>query len=137
MTQNLIQYAKLWLIKANEDINATLALSNLGIEMYANTICFHCQQSVEKFLKAFLVVHGVNFKKTHDVDYLLAKCMEINQQLFEDINLKELTEYGVNIRYPGDMMQPALSETKQYIEITKQIKNIIEPYIKKQIKENQ
>lgn len=30
-------------------------------------VCFHMQQCVEKYLKAFLVLHQVSFRRTHDI----------------------------------------------------------------------
>lgn len=33
-------------------------------------ICYHCQQSAEKYLKGFLVLHGMSPPKTHDLNQL-------------------------------------------------------------------
>lgn len=55
MTKEEKQYLQQWLYRANEDINVIKALSNEQIQLYTSTICFHCQQAVEKFLKAFLI----------------------------------------------------------------------------------
>lgn len=57
---------KEWLNKADEDIG--FALKNL--EDKSNTfysqICFHFQQSAEKYLKAYIVAYELQFKKIHD-----------------------------------------------------------------------
>ena len=34
-------------------------------------VCFHCQQSVEKYLKARLEEAAISFPKTHDLENLL------------------------------------------------------------------
>lgn len=128
MTKNEKQYLKQWLFRANEDIAVIKSLSQ-NIENYTSTICFHCQQSVEKFLKAFLVFHKINFPKTHDVDFLLQKCSQIKNVVFKNINLKDLSDFGVDIRYPDDFYIPDIAETKEYIEIAKEIKTIIEKEI--------
>ena len=36
-------------------------------------IGFHAQQAVEKAVKAALVLHGVEFPRSHDLDFLLAR----------------------------------------------------------------
>ncbi len=130
MTDEEKEYLKQWLYRANEDISVVDALSNQQTEFYTSTICFHCQQAVEKFFKAFLVYNKVEFPKTHDVDFLLIKCKQINNIDFEYIELKDLSDFGVDIRYPDDFYIPDLSETNQYIEIAKSIKSKVEKLIK-------
>ncbi len=88
MTENEKEYIKQWLFRAGEDIAVIHALSIQNTELYASTICFHCQQAVEKYLKAFLVYKKIEFPKTHDVDFLLSKCISINPLLFEKFDFK-------------------------------------------------
>lgn len=38
---------------------------------FPSVAAFHCQQAAEKYLKAFLTWHGVEFPKTHDIGVLL------------------------------------------------------------------
>jgi len=45
-----------WLEKAEEDYTVA---SSLHADRTPGAICFHCQQCVEKWLKAALVKHGV------------------------------------------------------------------------------
>ena len=52
-------------------------------------IGFHAQQAVEKCLKAILALHGVAFRKTHDLDELLG--------LLEERRLPSATASG----FPG------------------------------------
>jgi len=64
-------------------------------------ICYHCQQSSEKYLKGFLASHGHAIVKTHDLVLLNNLCRKFNDKfkLLEEECLR-LTDYGVNIRYP-------------------------------------
>ena len=39
-------------------------------------IAFHCQQAVEKYLKVYLTLVDVRVKKTHDLETILAFCIE-------------------------------------------------------------
>jgi HEPN domain-containing protein len=121
MTENEKEYIKQWLFRAGEDIAVIHALSIQNTELYASTICFHCQQAVEKYLKAFLVYKKIEFPKTHDVDFLLSKCISINPLLFEKFDFKNLTDFGVDIRYPDDFYIPEISETQEYIRISTEL----------------
>lgn len=67
-------YIRNWLFRANEDIDVIESLSSTNIEFYTSTICFHSQQAVEKYLKAFLIYNDIDFPKTHDLDYLILEC---------------------------------------------------------------
>lgn len=89
-------------------------------------ICYHCQQTAEKYLKGFLAYHGQEVTKTHDLVLLNKLCQEIDtdfEKIVEDALL--LTDYGVNIRYPYPLelneedMQLALKNAeniKEFVE---------------------
>lgn len=55
--------ARRWFQKAENDL--LNVQNNLQAERYASdTVCFHCQQTVEKYLKGFLAWHQAPFVKT-------------------------------------------------------------------------
>ena len=59
-----------WRAKARSDWTTVEIL--LGSERCpADTVCFHCQQLVEKLLKALLTRHGIEAPKTHDLRRLI------------------------------------------------------------------
>lgn len=64
MTKDKTEYIKNWLFRANEDIAVIASLVNSGAKYYTSSICFHAQQASEKFLKAFLAYHNVDFQNT-------------------------------------------------------------------------
>lgn len=129
MTEERSEYIKQWLFRANEDIAVIDNLASEHIEYYTSSICFHAQQAVEKFLKAFLIYHGHDFPRTHDLDFLLAECQNINNT-FSEIDLKSLSDFGVSVRYPDDFYIPDPDETKDYIVIAKEVKETVERLIK-------
>lgn len=50
------EYIKNWIIKANKDLKTVEhELSLPEKETVVETVCFHSQQAVEKYLKAFFV----------------------------------------------------------------------------------
>jgi hypothetical protein len=62
-----------WVNKAENDLKAAAQILKLGDECPTDTVCFHAQQCVEKYLKALLVSKGIAFPKIHDVEELVAK----------------------------------------------------------------
>jgi len=54
-----IDLVKLWIRKAENDLVAAEHLLTVRPHTPYDTICFHAQQCAEKYLKAFLVFHGI------------------------------------------------------------------------------
>ncbi|NHB68445.1 HEPN domain-containing protein [Perlabentimonas gracilis] len=129
MNQDIKDYIEKWIFRANEDFAVCQHLASVNIEQYSSTICFHAHQAVEKYLKAFLTYKGVDFPRTHDLDYLLAECSSVDNNSFNDIDLKELSEFGVIIRYPDDFFIPSHSETNYFVELTRHLKEVVERLI--------
>ena len=62
---NLKKLAAEWILKGQSDLEtAEILLREQGP---TDTLCFHCQQAVEKFLKAYVVFSGIRFEKIHDL----------------------------------------------------------------------
>ncbi len=83
-------------------------------------ICYHCQQSIEKLLKAVLISKGVMLKKTHDLGLLAEMLLEYEPVDNEYLEMcDDLTPYGVKIRYPQELyieeyhVKKALQETEK------------------------
>ena len=77
------------------------------------TVCFHCQQAVEKYLKADLVFLGISFTKTHEIGELITKCEDKDNEiavLKEEAD--ELTDYAVVVRYPDDWFVSDLEDSE-------------------------
>jgi HEPN domain-containing protein len=95
---------KQWVELADKD----LALAEHTVKTMWPTpheiVCFHCQQFVEKYLKAFLVSKGQEPPYIHDLVRLADLC-EIENPGFVQIKQKcvVLTEYEVQPRYPSEM----------------------------------
>ena len=69
--------ARRWLAIVEEDIDVAIAaagLSRLGASAY------HVQQAAEKLIKALLVLAGEPFRRTHDLDDLVARILPVYPQ---------------------------------------------------------
>ncbi|MDX9925540.1 MAG: HEPN domain-containing protein [Ignavibacteriaceae bacterium] len=129
MTKDKSEYIENWLFRANEDIAVIASLVNSGAEYYTSSICFHAQQASEKFLKAYLAYHDVDFPRTHDLDYLLLECQKIDKNAFQ-LDFKSLTDFGVSVRYPDDFYIPTENEALEYRDVAISVKEIVERLIK-------
>ncbi len=91
-----------WLFKAEEDIYSADLLLHGGEAPVPDYACFHCQQCAEKYLKAYLQEHQVEFKRKHDLLPLLRLRLSLDKE-FQTIKKDLLTfdRYSVIVRYPG------------------------------------
>jgi HEPN domain-containing protein len=120
MTGDLKGYVGQWIEKAEEDLLVVHQL--IEAESTAlGTIGFHCQQAAEKFLKAFLIYHSIEPERTHNLEFLVERCAGIDPG-FVGIDLLNLTDYGVEARYPGDFLEPSPGEINELIQIVGQIR---------------
>ncbi len=114
-----------WLIKAQADLDAAMALVEYEGELWA-IVAFHCQQSAEKHIKAELTALQIEFGKTHDISVLLDRLNEKKSQLADDLRPAEaLTVFGVQARYPGDGPDVDQAEAKHALDLAKTVARLI------------
>jgi len=79
--------------------------------------CFHCQQAVEKLLKAYLRWENQDPPKIHDLTVLLDLCQRIEAPFANDRDRWEwLTGFGVTFRYPTEVPRPDVAEATGALE---------------------
>ena len=97
--------ARRWLRYAREDLAVGRRLL-ADVPSPPRYACFLFQQAAEKALKAALVLEGIHFPFTHDLDALFNLCPESWPVRAAHADLSELTEWGVETRYPGTWSEP-------------------------------
>jgi uncharacterized protein len=116
-----LEDTKEWLRKADEDLKSAEHLFGASPPLLG-IVLFHCQQAAEKALKAFLAWHDVPFRKTHDIQDLGQACFVFDATLSDLIaHASSLTEYAWKFRYPGGGPLPPEEETKETIELARQL----------------
>ena len=123
MSEDEMAYLHQWISKAEEDLLVVRQLMSADI-LVKGAIAYHCQQSAEKFLKAFLVFHGIEIARTHNIEFLLEQCKIIDKN-FSAIDPCNLTDYGVEVRYPGDFLEPSFKEIQILIPIVENIRDLV------------
>ncbi len=107
-----------WFNKAEHDLlNAQIILESGRDPLPLDTVCFHCQQTVEKYLKGFLTYHQVEFPKTHFLATLLDLCQKIEARFSELNDVMTLNVYAVEIRYPDDTVQLTVNDAVAAYEL--------------------
>ncbi|OEU54854.1 MAG: hypothetical protein BA871_00990 [Desulfuromonadales bacterium C00003096] len=115
-----------WLKKAENDLKTVKHLLILE-DAPTDVIAFHCQQAVEKYFKAYLTQVDVRVKKTHDLETILALCIEKDKK-FERLDkdgIYELTFYAVEIRYPEEYIELRIDEARALYETAKEVKEFV------------
>ena len=93
-----LDLARVLLAKARQDLEALelLARSTVADEI----VGFHAQQAVEKALKAWLTLVGVEYPRTHDLEELLELLEEHAEPILGAFyDLVDLTDFAVQFRY--------------------------------------
>jgi HEPN domain-containing protein len=91
-----LEETRAWLDRAQRDLRAARLL--IAGDANAEAL-FHCQQAVEKALKAFLTYHQKPFRKTHDLGDLSTHCLAIDDLLESAVGEAEgLTPYAWHFR---------------------------------------
>ena len=117
MRPERLEIVRGWISKSQSDLE-TARLLIAGASQHLDTGAYHCQQTAEKALKAFLAANGVIPPKTHDLVALL----ELSAPFGEDLaTLRDamalLNPLAVQFRYPGDQFEPTFSEASQALHL--------------------
>jgi len=116
--------AKTWINLAERDSAIASHLYDTFVPMPVETICFHCQQAVEKALKAMLAYYEGDIPKTHNIRTLAELCKGYTTEvLVDDKVVDTITAFAVITRYiedrrdfTEDTAKFALKQSRQALE---------------------
>ena len=106
-----------WLTKSQRDLKVAWVLFK-NEESLLDAVVYHCQQSAEKSLKAYLTHKNTTFRKTHDLDVLIDLCCQ-SEASFQDLKngADMLTPYATEFRYPSDTIEAEKYEAEEALAI--------------------
>jgi len=118
-----------WMLLADKDLCVAEIILNHEYPL-TNIVAFHCQQTIEKYMKAFLIEKDIPIIKTHDLIRLNAMIKEIIDLGIDEEKLILINEAYIESRYPGEfgLMPdgiPSKEQAKEFITYSKEIKAII------------
>jgi HEPN domain-containing protein len=97
----IITETKAWMEKAWRDLEMVQRAVASQPPFYDMAV-YHCQQSAEKAIKAFLVYHSKPYEKTHDLEVLADLAREVNPKFSSLTDAADaLTPYATRFRYPN------------------------------------
>jgi HEPN domain-containing protein len=97
-----------------------------------DTVCFHAQQCVEKYVKSLLVWKEIPFPKTHNLSSLVALLPSKIPVLLSEEEQELLTEYAIVTRYPGDMEDLSLGEARKAVQLARRVRKDIRALLPKE-----
>src|SRR5450759_290693 len=119
---DLSEQIKEWIKKAEHDLGSAKIIF-LYLPDYSDTIAFHCQQAVEKYIKAIMVYKEIEFQRSHDLIYLLellSSVSEISKDRYK--KAVSLNGYSVQIRYPDKIVKLTREELEDAITISQEFR---------------
>jgi len=120
MVEDLKSKLSAWRTKAQNDIQTVKNEFSSG-KPVPDSICFHCQQAVEKYLKMYLVSNDKEPGKFHNIGILLQQCVDLDSSFRELAGIEYLTDYAVFLRYPDNFYNPTIEESKAAFELVKKV----------------
>jgi len=121
-----------WIEKAESDLTAARHLLTLGPRCPTDTVCFHAQQSGEKYIKALLIWHERDFPKTHNLGKLLSL---LPPKVRPDLTVEEqqqLTDYATVTRYPGDYGPISRTEARAAVKVARRVRSQVRKKLPKE-----
>ena len=131
--ENILKVTREWVEKAENDLANAVNTLKMEKRCPTDTVCFHAQQCVEKYLKAVLVWNRIEFAKTHNISELVALISAKARLPFKKEEQDRLTEYATVMRYPGDYEAIPLSEARKAVSIARRIRKAARLILPKEV----
>lgn len=131
--EKVITVVSEWVKKAENDLKNAAYTLEMDDECPTDTVCFHAQQVVEKYLKALLVFKGIPFPKSHNIEDIIALLPPSSRPRLSEKDQDKLTEYATVTRYPGDYEPISLDEAKQAVRIARRVRRQLRKLLPKPV----
>ena len=120
--EQIVIVVRQWVAKAENDMTSAEHILTLGEDGPTDTVCFHAQQVVEKYLKALLAWEQIDFPKTHVIKKLIGLLPATLRPELTEAQRETLTEYATVTRYPGPDEPITLAEARAAVELARRVR---------------
>jgi HEPN domain-containing protein len=123
-----------WMFFADKDM--LMAKAVVGNAELTGGVAFHCQQAIEKYLKAYLSEHDKEVRKTHDLLSLYSEVKSVHDWNLDEDMLKTISDIYIELRYPvnigikPDGLLPSIEEAQSYWEFAQKVEDVFRSLIK-------
>lgn len=131
--KDVVVAVRQWLEKAGSDWTTVEVLVS-DKRSPAVAVCFHCQQYVEKLVKAALTLRQIEAPRTHDIRRLCELAIgEVPglSALLDDADV--LSVYAVQSRYPGEPQVVTPDEMQNAIDIVEKFAAVLLPLLREYV----
>ena len=118
-----------WVRKAENDLKNAEHTLLMGDDCPYDTVCFHAQQCIEKYLKALLTFLAIDFPKIHDIGELIALLPPHLRPPLSVAEQEMVTDYAVEVRYPGDWEPITRADAEDMVAIARRVRQAIRPHL--------
>ena len=122
---DLDRVVRQWVGKAENDLRNADHTLLMGADCPFDTVCFHAQQCVEKYLKAQLASRSIDFPKIHDIGELIELLPQSLRPPVAVLDQEKLTYHATVTRYPGDWEPLVRSDAEEAVAIARQIRESV------------
>lgn len=119
--ERVVDVIREWVAKAENDLTTAVHTLKLGETCPTDTVVFHAQQCVEKYLKALLLMNMIDFPKTHDLSRLMSLLAPSARPHLTAEEQARLTEYATAARYP-EWPDISLADARRAIAIARRVR---------------
>ena len=117
-----LEMLRQWVRKAEHDLEAARRIMAVDEGCPYDTACFHCQQAVEKYLKALLTLLGIQAPYTHDLEKLVALVPAERHLSLPVTDLVAMNPYAVDVRYADDWREPQRDDAIRSLELAQVVR---------------
>jgi HEPN domain-containing protein len=128
----IIEKVRQWLAHADEDLRAARYALSMPETPPCRVIAFHAQQCAEKYLKAYLVFHAVDFPYTHSLRRLLDLCAPAAGWSEQLRDAEQLSPYAITARYPGEDLVVTEVEARRAVEVAERVRQVVRSALRKE-----
>lgn len=114
-----------WVEKAEEDLVVAEQILTVSERCPLGPISFHAQQCVEKYIKAFLVLKGIDFPRTHDIAKLVALLPAPARPPLTPDEQKNLTRYAAVVLYPEEPLPLTRADAEEAVSAARKVREAL------------
>ncbi|MGD0497390.1 MAG: HEPN domain-containing protein [Bryobacteraceae bacterium] len=117
-----VEILRQWVRKAEHDLEAARWIMTKEEGSPYDTVCFHCQQAAEKYLKRLLTLLTIEAPRTHNLA-MLAELLPDPYPLSEPPeSLASMNPYAVDIRYTDDLREPQRADALRALDLAQAVR---------------
>jgi HEPN domain-containing protein len=120
---------KQWFDIAESDLQLAEDTTTKTYPVVRELVCYHCQQSAEKYLKGYLRFADIHFDKIHDLRMLLKQCIDKTSSFVNILpQCNTLTKYENTPRYPQELLI-----TESEMQYALQCAKVVQDFVRKKL----